>query len=57
VLEVTAGTAAQQAALKKVLRTGGVFLAGAPDQVEKKKKVTRRRRRRGEPVDMDWSDE
>ena len=55
-LEVTAGTAAQQAALTKVLRTGGVFLAGAPDQVEKKK-VTRRRRRRGEPVDMDWSDE
>jgi len=53
---VSSGTAAQQAALTKVLRSGGVFLAGTPDQVEKKK-VARPRRRRGEAVDMDWSDE
>jgi hypothetical protein len=54
-LEATAGTAAQQAALTKVLRTGGVFIAGAPDPVEKK--VTIQRRRRSKPIGMDWDDE
>jgi len=32
-----------------------VFIAGAPDRVEKK--VTIQRRRRGEAVDIDWDDE
>jgi len=54
-LEVTASTAVQQAALTKVLRTGGVFIAGSPDQVETK--VTRPRRRRSGPIEVDWNDE